>query len=187
MDSVRHEVVLRALLGIDALTDRYVRRDPGYVGAVDAWLSTTADALGRLRHPAAGFVAARRGELAAAADGHRPDGLATTSTRRAERATAAVVVGAVEQRLGEEAVRLDAQLTEWTERMSQLVAVASQHTELPAPREPREAWLLEVWAALDVGNGTQAMVEYLRARLSRADRLFVLDRVLTNVLGAATG
>jgi hypothetical protein len=69
--------------------------------------------------------------------------------------------------------------------MSQLVAVAAQHTDFPAPREPREAWLMEVWRTLDVGNGAQGMFEYLSARLSRTDRLYVLDQIMRNVREAA--
>ena len=108
-----------------------------------------------------------------------------SQSRKIRRAAAAVTVAEVEGRLGEEVIRLDELLAEWHERMSQLVAVAAQHTDFPAPRQPREAWLMEVWRTLDVGNGAQGMFEYLSARLGRTDRLYVLDQIMANVLDAA--
>jgi hypothetical protein len=170
---------------VSDLTTRYARTDPRFVEEVSRWLEATETSLGKLRHPAAGFVAARRGLLEATADGHRPDGVEGGQARRVRRAAAAVTVAEVEARLGEEVMRLDATLAEWQERMSQLVAVAAQHTDFPAPREPREAWLMEVWRTLDVGNGAQGMFEYLSARLGRTDRLYVLDQIMANVLEAA--
>ena len=185
MQSVIRETIVSALLDVSALTDRYATSDPKYVEAVCRWLETTETALGKLRHPAAGFVAARRGLLEAAPDGHRPEAVEPGNSRKTRRAAAAVAIADVEGRLSEEVMRLDASFAEWHERMSQLVAVAAQHTEFPAPREPREAWLMEVWRALDVGNGAQGMFEYLSARLSRTDRLYVLDQIMRNVLEAA--
>jgi hypothetical protein len=185
MQSVIRETMVTALIEVSALTARYARTDPLYVQEVSRWLETTETSLGKLRHPAAGFVAARRGLLEATADGHRPDGVEAGQARRVRRAAAAMTVAEVEARLGDEVTRLDATLAEWQERMSQLVAVAAPHTEFPAPREPREAWLMEVWRALDVGNGAQGMFEYLSARLGRTDRLYVLDQIMANVLEAA--
>ncbi len=177
--------MVTALIEVSDLTARYARTDPLYVQEVARWLEATETSLGRLRHPAAGFVAARRGLLEATADGHRPDGVEGGQARRVRCAAAATTVAEVEARLGEEVTRLDAILAEWQERMSQLVAVAAPHTAFPAPREPREAWLMEVWRALDVGNGAQGMFEYLSARLGRTDRLYVLDQIMANVLEAA--
>ncbi len=185
MQSVIRETMVTALLEVSALTDRYATSDPKYVEAVSRWLEATETSLGKLRHPAAGFVAARRGLLEAAPDGYRPEAIEPGHSRKTRRAAAAVAVADVEERLSDEVMRLDANFAEWHERMSQLVAVAAQHTDFPAPRAPHEAWLMEVWRTLDVGNGAQGMFEYLSARLSRTDRLYVLDQIMTNVLEAA--
>lgn len=185
MQSVIRETIVSALLEVSSLTERYATSDPKYVDAVCRWLEATETSLGKLRHPAAGFVAARRGLVEAASDGHRPDAVEPGQSRKMRRAVAAVAVADVEERLGDEVMRLDASFAEWYERMSQLVAVAAQHTDFPAPREPQEAWLMEVWRTLDVGNGAQGMFEYLSARLSRTDRLYVLDQIMRNVLEAA--
>ena len=185
MQSVIRETMVSALLEVSALTGRYAASDPKYVEAVSRWLESTETSLGKLRHPAAGFVASRRGLLEAAPDGYHPDTVESGHSRKARRAAAAVAIADVEERLGDEVMRLDATFAEWHERMSQLVAVAAQHTDFPAPREPREAWLMEVWRTLDVGNGAQGMFEYLSARLSRTDRLYVLDQIMRNVLEAA--
>lgn len=185
MQSVIRETMVTALIEVSSLTARYAQSDARYVEEVSRWLATTETSLGKLRHPAAGFVAARRGLLEATTDGHRPEGVEGSQSRKIRRAAAAVTVAEVEGRLGEEVMRLDVLLAEWHERMSQLVAVAAQHTDFPAPRQPREAWLMEVWRALDVGNGAQGMFEYLSARLGRTDRLYVLDQIMANVLEAA--
>jgi hypothetical protein len=177
--------MVAALLEVSDLSARYARTDPKYVEDVHRWLEATENSLGKLRHPAAGFVAAQRGLLEATADGYRPDGVEGGQARKIRRAAAALTVAEVEGRLSEEVMRLDTVFAEWHERMSQLVAVAAQHTDFPAPRQPHEAWLMEVWRALDVGNGAQGMFEYLSARLGRTDRLYVLDQIMANVLEAA--
>lgn len=185
MQSVIRETIVSALLEVSDLTSRYARTDPKYVEEASRWLERTETSLGKLRHPAVGFVAARRGLLESASDGHRPDGVEAGQPRKVRRAIAAVTIAEVEGRLGDEVMQLDATIGEWHERMSQLVAMAAQHTDFPAPREPREAWLMEVWRTLDVGNGAQGMFEYLSARLGRTDRLYVLDQIMRNVLEAA--
>ena len=49
---------------------------------------------------------------------------------------------------------------------------------------PRDAWLASVWKGLNVNGEVQGMYRYLGAAMQPADRLFLLDEVLGNLLAA---
>jgi len=50
------------------------------------------------------------------------------------------------------------------------------------PSEPREAWLRSVWSMLNVNGETQNMYRYLSTALQPADRSYLLDQLLDNLL-----
>ena len=183
MLAMTRQVLIDLLLEIPALVDRYQAQDPGFVPAAVSWMERAETDLGRLRHPAAAFVAARRSLVLAASDGHRLPGVDAPSGRKAVRASAAVLLSEIEHELQRNTEQIDDRFGEMTERMAQLVAVAMAGGVIPDRREPREAWLRDAWASLDAGNGSQGLHQFLQAQMAPADRLFVLDDVLANALG----
>lgn len=182
MRSVVRETLVRALLELPALVDLYRDADPRFAEAVGRWLETLEDDLGRVRHPLAGSLATQRAQVLAAADGYRaPEVIG--SGRRSQRATVARILEVVEPALRQEVATIDAAFAEPREQFAQLVAVAVANGRLPDEIEPREGWLEQVWAALPDGDGAAGIREYLAAKLSRTDRLFLLDEVLRNLNG----
>jgi len=182
MRSVVRETLLRALLELPALVDLYRDADPRFATAVGRWLETLEQDLGRVRHPLAGSLATQRAQVLAAGDGYQAPDVAGTG-RRVQRATIARILEVVEPALRQEVTDIDRAFAEPREQLAQLVAVAVANGRLPAQTEPREAWLEQVWGALPDGDGAAGIREYLAAKLSRTDRLFLLDEVLRNLNG----
>ena len=182
MRTIVRETLSRRLDALPSLVARYQKRDPAYVTAVLAWLSETEEELGRLRSPLAGFVAARRSTLLAARDGLRLESVTDANKRRAERATASLVLAEIEGEL--RAVVQDAEefLGEMADKMAQLLAVAPGETfDGAVEGAAREAWLRELWKRLRNGNGGAGMHGFLSARMAAVDRLYVLDDLVRNL------
>lgn len=189
MLAIERERLLDRLLALKAVSDLYEARDPTFPGASVAWLEETAVALGKLRHPLAGFAAAEKGRLLAVADGLRDPDLhrEKTTPRQAQRAGAAVALSRAEARIREALERVDATLAGYEEQLANLVAYAASKQLLPAQGDgTREAWLRGIWGALAVdGDGrTHQTRVFLASRLTWVDRLYLLGNVMDKLLDA---
>jgi hypothetical protein len=181
------EKILGHLQETPALIDRYQRRDPAFPAAVLAWLAAIEETLGQLRLPLASLVAAERGRILAVGDGYRDPALLDErlTPRMATRAVASLALSRVQQALSARLAEIDAQFAAWREKMSQFLAIATTKVPIPLPpTEPRDAWLASVWKGLNVNGEVQGMYRYLGAAMQPADRLFLLDEVLGNLLAA---
>ena len=181
MQSIVREVIVGHLMELSDMVDLYEDRDPRFVAAAIKWMTSVEEALGRLRLPLTSYVAAGRGTILAAQDGYRLPGYEGVSPRRALRGAASSVLADLEREMRATVASIDEMLIEMTDRMAQLIALATQQVALPPPTEPREQWLEQVWDALDVANGAAPIRAYLQARMTRTDRLYVLDSVMRNV------
>lgn len=185
MQKLVRETIAARLVELPALANRYQSGDASYVDDVLGWLRTTAAELGRLRHPLAGIVSSQQALIVAIRNGYRPEHIAAMSRRRSVAAAATLAIGEVEPVLRAAVAELDGYLREMTDRMAQLLAVASADHPVPLPpTEPRDAWLDQVWEGLRATNGGGGMFGYLNARLTRSDRNALLDELLANVLEA---
>jgi hypothetical protein len=186
MQALIRETAMKLLQEIGHLTDLYQKRDPQFVRRTLDWLRTAEEEMGKLRHPSASTIAAQRGQILSTEDGYRPPQIESRNRRKLTRATAMQVLGDVERDLRAAVERCDEFLTEMREKMSQLLAVAAAEGALPLPpTEPRSTWLTKVWKSLQRGNGA-GMFGYLSARLQRADRIYLLDELLTNMTASET-
>lgn len=187
MLAVTRERLVDHLQRASALVDTYARRDPDYPRRVLAWMTELEETLGQLRSPLASMVAAERGLITAVDDGLRPPEVLREriSPRKAIRATASLSLAHVEGSLRSEVASIDHKLDEMRERMAQLMAIATNSHPIPLPvRDPRQAWLDGVWAGL-AGNGeTRSLYTYLNAALTAADRSYLLNEILMNLISA---
>jgi hypothetical protein len=189
MLAVTRERLTEHLQQASALVDAYARHDHDYPRLVLAWMTEVEDTLGELRSPLRSMVVAERGKVTAVEDGLRlPEILRDrASARKAMRATASLSLAHVEEALRAEIDAIDRKLDEMRERMLQLMAIATNSHPIPLPiTQPKQAWLRKVWAGL-AGNGeTRSLYTYLNAALATADRTYLLDELLRNLLEAQT-
>lgn len=170
---------------VTALINSYQSRDGRFPYSAIAWLTSTEQSLNQLRHPLVALVAAQRAKILAVEDGYRHPSLggAHVTMRRAMNVCASLAVEAVQAELRACIAALDARLDTARDKMAQFLAVATAKVAVPLPpTDPRDVWLATVWADLNVNGETQGMYRYLCASLSPADRLHLLDEVLTNLL-----
>ena len=132
-------------------------------------------------------AAVQRAALLASADGLRqPEIPAATTARKAAQASASLALGRTEAALRQAVAAADDKLGEAREKLAQLLAVATAAHPIPLPpSEPRSLWLEKVWQTLGRATETQGMHRYLGAAFSSADRLYLLDELVSNFLAAA--
>lgn len=182
---LKREILLDQLLGSAELADAYADHAPDFGRQVRRWLKEAEESLGRLRTPLASLCSAERGRLVATEDGYRDPDVEEgrgIGTRKARRATAALILHRVTEELRAEAERLDERLDGYREKMAQLVAVSSSLEALPERNgRSREAWLRDVWSGLARNGEMEGMYAYLQASLSPTDRAHLLEEVLNRM------
>ncbi len=186
MQAIIRETLASALLKLPALVDAYQQRDPLFATQAIHWLGELEKAMQQLRLPLAAMLAGERAKVLAVNDGYRDPLLPgeRLSSRKAQAATASLALNRAQDEARRLIAGIDAQFDLWREKLAQFLAIATQKTPIPLPpTEPREAWLAAVWRQLDVNGDTQGMYRYLNAALPASDRLYLLNELLTNLLG----
>ncbi len=80
------------------------------------------------------------------------------------------------------AEEVENRLSSAREKLTQLLAVASQSRSIPLPGgETRGEWLDKVWEETSNADGASALVFYLAGELTKADLRFLLGEVLDNL------
>jgi len=186
MKTITRENILRQLSKTQGIMAQYADREPRFVESVLTWMEETARIMSR--HPLASYLVTQRGLILAAADGYRETTLMpdTTSARKVRQVTAAVCLSRVEAALRDEVEAINAYLEPLQMQLAQLISVASAARPITLPAkipDNREQWLLEVWAQLAAVENTRPAFTYLNTLLSRVDRLYLLDELLSNIEG----
>jgi anti-sigma factor RsiW len=185
MLAITREHLLTHLLRLSAVVDRYTNSDPAFAEHVARWLSVLEDDLGRLRSPIASLASSQRAGIVAAGDGRAPAGPGgrSISKRKARAVAAATAMAEVERALREQVQRIDKELETHRDKLAQLIAVFSQHSTLELPAGGvTSAWLDDVWRGLANVEDTRGMYDYLAARLTAADRRYLLAELFENIL-----
>ncbi len=178
MQAIIRETLASALLKLPALVDTYQQRDPLFAAQAIHWLGELEKAMQQLRLPLAAMLAVNDGYRDPLLPGER------LPSRKAQAATASLALNHAQDEARRLIAGIDAQFDLWREKLAQFLAIATQKTPIPLPpTEPREAWLATVWRQLDVNGDTQGMYRYLNAAMPASDRLYLLNELLTNLLG----
>jgi hypothetical protein len=181
------ERMMDSLSQVSKLIDMYQRRESQFIEKTVAWLTAAEESLLQIKSPLASFVAAERGKLLAASDGYINHEInpGRHSNRKTQAAMAALVLSRVELAVRNQIVHIDEKFDALREKMIQFVAVSTANGSpsytLPAPFEPREAWLKTVWESLKVSAETANMRNYLNTALTPSDRLYLLDSFIDNL------
>ncbi|MBE9042160.1 hypothetical protein IQ235_15375 [Oscillatoriales cyanobacterium LEGE 11467] len=185
MRSVQKEQLLNHLEQVSSLTNEYANSNPNYVENIAAWLESAEKILQQFRHPMASTIATERGKVLAMKDGRIDARLVDPSVpkRKAQRIVASACLSGVVSILSEIVEQIDREFDQMKEKIAQLLAISSTREPIPMPPEnnSREAWLMGIWKSL-AGGETHSMYQYINTTLPMVDRLYILDRLLDNLL-----
>ena len=188
MLAIERELIITSLAELAGLVDRYQRGDPDFVPAVLSHLDALEQRLSRLRSSHVGLPAAARVAIVAAADGGAPEGETPprrSAARRAARVAAADALRRIEEVLHGRLAQIDGRFDQLREKLNQLLAVTTPSRPIPLPpREPRSAWLADIWASVGTVPEARSMFHYLGASLSRLDREYLLGDAIENLIDA---
>ena len=182
MLSIVRERIMEQLLIIPGLVDQYANQDTQFMPNVARWLRASEQALEPFRLPLVSRLATLRGELLAIAEGVTESG--SKISRKQKRGEAVRVLQQSEEALRLHLSTLDTQFDEFREKLSQLLAVASSRSPLPATEHVTAEYLDRLWsrARSEPDNATLAL--YLQGRLSETDRRYLLSDVVERLLNA---
>ena len=185
MLAITREHLLKHLLRLSSVADRYARHDPSYPEAVMQWLTVLEEDLARLRNPVASLASSQRAGILAAGDGmSRPGPGGRPLSKRKARALAATrALSDVEEALRAQVQTMDRELETFRDKLAQLIAVFSQSRVLRLPPGGVTSdWLDHVWGELAETAEARGMYDYLSARLSVSDRRYLLAELFENLL-----
>jgi hypothetical protein len=185
--TVLREELLGHLSQLPSVFDLYTNNDSAFVTQALNWLSSAEATLLKFRNPNAALLATERGHILTAKDGYCDPAIVVKekSLRKAIRATTSVCLARAESALREQVNSINQQLAPERLKMAQLLSVVSAINPIPLPpTEPYTNWLQSVWNNLLVNGDTKPMHAYLSATLAPVDRLYLLDELLTNMLGS---
>jgi hypothetical protein len=177
--------LLDVLSQVPTLVDAYADHDARYADRAVRWLSDVENVLGSLRHPLVSSIASQRANLLAVDEGLTPPEIRDPprSRRKLKRVAASLILRQAVSDLKQIVDDIDREFDGAREKLAQLLAVATRTKPIPLPpREPRKEWLDEVWSGLAINGESAGMFQYLASRLTAADRRFLLDEVLFNLL-----
>jgi len=184
MRSVLKEKLLAHLDQVSSLSNEYASSDPNYVEHIVTWLKDLEQILQQFRSPIASRISTERTKVLAIKDGRIDSTLVDPSVprRKAQRIVASSCLGRVVETVSERVEEIDRDFDQMREKIAQLLAIASTRAPIPMPPPTnREAWLIKVWKSL-AGGETQSMYSYINTTLPMVDRLYILDRLLDNLL-----
>ncbi|EAR10070.1 hypothetical protein [Reinekea blandensis] len=186
MNSIIREKILSQLAIVGRLVDLYQQKDARFAVSVIDWVEQTETELAPFRLPLVSELSGLRGMMAATADGYVEPSVAQTnsrSTRKQISATYMVLLQQAEQRLREKVLTIDAELDEYRDKLSQVLAVASEQQPLPAPDVMSTQYLDQLWHQVSASQSNKTLVLYLQARMSETDRRYLLQDLVGHLLG----
>lgn len=184
MQSIIRERILEQLLSIPGLVDQYAAQEGSFMQSVAVWLRATEQALEPFRLPLVSRLATIRGLLIAASEGQLDTTTAKVS-RKQKRGEAIKLLQQSEEALREHITNIDRQFDEFREKLSQLLAVASNRKALPATEHITADYLDNVWELAKKVPENSTLALYLQGRLTETDRRYLLADLIEHLLTQA--
>jgi hypothetical protein len=184
--SVRLQMIDTHLATLAPLIDVYAKGDPNFVPRVLAWLEESEKMMSRLHLPEGAEMSSLRGQILKAADTAKDEEGRPTrrAIRHAQNAAAADALTRTEALLQARAREAEQKLEHYEEKLVQAVTAAGliKGTIPPPTGESREKWLRQIWANLTRHDALRPTTMYLASALTAADRLVLLDRIMSRLL-----
>lgn len=169
---------------LPSLMDRYQRGEVGFPDYVLKWLEEVERTMSALQLPDGAEMSSLRGRILKAADALPTAGVAKPSrsaVRRARNASAAEALDRAEAVLRGRLAAAEERLNLFEDKLCEGMTAFLLQNTLPDKESPHQNWLLLVWNGFARFQATRPLALYLAASLSQADRLYILDRVLSRV------
>ncbi|MEE9385272.1 MAG: hypothetical protein V3V08_17845 [Nannocystaceae bacterium] len=188
MYAYRRERLLQQLDGLAPVVNRYLAADFAFPAVAIAWLDAAEKEMARLRLPQGARLSALRATIVAAGDALEGDGHKekprASAVRKAKNAAAAVALEGAEEILRSQVLESDRYLEGFERKLEETITRAVVAEILP-PAQPQDyaAWLRKVWFAIAEHEATRPMCTYIATALGASDRLYVLDSVLSRLMG----
>lgn len=183
--SVGLQMINTHLATLAPLIDAYAKGDYDFVPRVMAWLKETEKMMSHLHLPEGAEMSSLRGQIIKAADVAKDEeGRQTRRViRQAQNAAAADALSRTETLLQARAREAEQKLEHYEEKLIPAIPQALINGMIPRPSgNTREAWLRQVWANFTNDKDLGPLTIYLSSALTTADRLFLLDRILSRLL-----
>ncbi len=184
MQSILRETLMVQVDSLAKVVQGYGADPTQFVASYLTWLNDAQDALGRLRSPMLAFVQAERATIMSAMDGHVPDGTAVSrSPRKTLRAVASLSIERMSREMYERVNEIDRNLAPMVEQMAHAVAVlAAKEPKFVENLAVTQAVADGVWKMLTQTPETMPVSHFFAAKLSLADRNYLLLEVIGNLV-----
>lgn len=168
------------LLEAPALVGRFEARDPSFRGAVNDWLKSMAEILGKNHMTVASEVAVLRGTLFASERSLPNDGLVKIAKTGTKQAGAASILKQATQTVSAAIHSRQLQVAEAERVMSQIVAAAYQLGVISAETDQSHTvYLQQVKQTLSSRAELVSLTVHVLGLVGSMDFLILLDRALT--------
>ena len=184
MQAIVREKLMGCLLALGEVAHTYRKDSSRFVAAYFRWLEQTEESLAPLRLPLLSTVQSQKTQLLAIEDGLIPPHVqAEGSVRKRQRAATAALLDTMTQVLQDRVAQADRFFEEPREKLAQSLALLlTQNPSALDNLQPDNAGVDAVWRAMQATKELAAIVNYLSAKLPRADRDYCLVEVMGNVL-----
>jgi len=178
---VRIEKLGSCLQTVASLMDRYQHGEPGFPNDTLKWLENAEKTMSMLRLAEGSEMSALRGRILKAPDAlpvedGRPK---RASVRRAQNAAAAEALERAESILRRRLLEAEDRLQRFEDKLCEGITAFLLQNSLPKKTSPHEVWLNHIWKQFHQFQATRPLATYIAASLTKVDRCYILDRVLT--------
>ncbi len=163
------------------LMDSYQNGKPSFPDDTLKWLENAEKTMGMLRLADGAEMSALRGRILKAPDAlPAEDGRPKrTAVRRAQNAAAAEALERAETIIRRRLLDAEERLQRFEDKLCEGITAFLLQNSLPKKTSPHEVWLNQIWKRFHEFQATRPLAIYIAASLTKVDRCYILDRVLT--------
>jgi len=163
------------------LMDCYQNGNPGFPDDTLKWLEDAEKTMSTLRLPDGAEMSVLRGRIlkstdALPADDGRPK---RAAARRARNAAAAEALERAEAIIRRRLLDAEERLRHFEDKLCEGITAFLLQNSLPEKTSTRQVWLNQIWTRFRQFQATRPLAIYIAASLTKVDRSYILDHVLT--------
>lgn len=179
----RIENLQTPLAEISQLVAAYQRGELSFADDTVKWLDDTEKRLAQLRIPGSSEIATLKGRILKTADAmsQGAEKPARSQLRAARNVAAAEALERVEEIMRHALQEAEERLERFEEKLCEGMTAFCLQVELPEKYKPHSTWLQEIWDMIAANGPTRPLALYLASSLSLADRLFLLNTIITRI------